>query len=282
MVPACWRLDCVGTMARSARDIALILRVIAGHDPLDVTSSSAPVPDFPQRLGLRLDGVRFGLVRQMYELTGIADDVRAVIDDATVVLEQLGGTVTLVDLPELAMTEAAYPAAVLPEIAAAHRHRLVNAYADLDQNTRTLLAAGAAVPPGVQRRAQRLCGLIAHRLRRTFGEFDILIGATTHGGAHPREVPKSGTSHTTDSVIAPRGLGGLAQRRSFSLAGVPALSTPCGFDREGMPLGLHVASARFEDATILRAAHAFQDATTWADERPVAYRGDIGGREATA
>jgi aspartyl-tRNA(Asn)/glutamyl-tRNA(Gln) amidotransferase subunit A len=107
MVPACWRLDCVGTMARSARDIALILRVIAGHDPLDVTSSSAPVPDFPQRLGLRLDGVRFGLVRQMYELTGIADDVRAVIDDATVVLEQLGGTVTLVDLPELAMTEAA-------------------------------------------------------------------------------------------------------------------------------------------------------------------------------
>ena len=257
--PLAWSLDCVGPLTRTARDAALLLRVLAGSDPRDPTSSREPVPDYAAALGGDLAGVRVGVVEEMIDEPHTGAEARAATERAVAALAELGAEIRPVRLP--GMDDAKYVATplVLPDAIRYHRPQLLERYLDYDVNTRVRLMEGAILPAGLTARAERARVTLTRQVLGVLEEVDILAGAAAPGGAPPL-APSTPISTTEEALHALYGPGAVAGHHSriFSLAGVPALSVPCGFDTDGLPLGLHLAGRYFDEALILRVADAFE------------------------
>lgn len=261
--PLAWTLDCVGPFARSVEDIAIVMRLLAGHDPLDPTSSREPVPDYPALLDDDLSGVRLGLVREMMAPDVVGAAARDAVLSALETLRERGAVVVEVALP--LMTEARFlsPALTEPEAAAYHRRHLLERYGDYDVNTRIRLMVGTILPAGLVSIAQRARLKMAEQVRDALRDVDVLVGAGSSGGAPPlsaREPIRSKQEALEKLYGATTSSGQLT--RVFNLSGHPAMSVPCGFD-DGMPLSLHLAGRLFDEATVLRVGHAFERATDW-------------------
>jgi len=263
MIPLTWSLDCVGPLARSTRDVAAVLRVIAGPDERDPTASHARVDDYAAHLGAAdLRGLRVGVIDELMDPRGINNDAieasRAAID----ALRELGASVTSVSVPLLPTAGQVCNALVLVEAASHHRRWLRDRYLDYDINTRVGFLAGAVAPGLVAAHASRMRTAIAKQIIAHFDRMDVLAG------------PSAGVAHRLDAPRrrgADRGPGGVPVTpltQPFNLAGVPALSVPCGFDPNGLPLGLQLATPHFDEATLLRVADAYERATPWRGRRP--------------
>ena len=261
VVPLSWALDHVGPMARTAADAAIILGAIAGHDPRDETTSEEPVPDYVAWLSdTRLDGLRIGLPRQHF-FDNVDAEVLAAVRRAVSDLEELGAQVTEIDLPHVAEAPAAVNAIMLPEALAYHQRWLAERPQDYGDELRGRLEMGLLYPAVSYVQAQRLRSLIVEEWRENvFSRVDLLATPTTPVPAPSLE---EGDLQTTLNLIR--------FTNPFNLTGVPAISIPCGFTaagpstslRTGLPVGLQLAGRWFDEVTVLRAAHAYQQATDW-------------------
>jgi aspartyl-tRNA(Asn)/glutamyl-tRNA(Gln) amidotransferase subunit A len=265
VIPLSTSLDHVGPMARSAADAAIVLQAIAGHDPADETSSQEPVPDYAKRLeGRGLNGLRVGVPREHF-FDDVEEEVAAAVRGAISTLEELGSQVSEVSLPHIDEAPVAVSAVMLTEALGYHRRWLAERPQDYGDDVRQRLEMGTSASAGYEQ-AQRLRPLIVEEWReKVFDRVDLLAVPTT-----PVPAPRleEGDLQATLDLIR--------FTNPFNLVGVPAISVPCGFSsggpstspRTGLPIGLQFVGRWFEEATVLAAAHAYQQATDWHRRAP--------------
>jgi len=274
-------LDQIGALAKDVTDAAILLGVIAGHDPLDATSMDAPVPDYTTALTGDVRGVRVGVPRE-YFIPGMQPEVEAAVRAALGQLADLGAEVIEVSLPH---TDYALPAYYLiaPAEASANLARYDGVRYGLRVEQPTLEATyeatrGQGFGPEVKRRimlgtyalsagyydayylkAQKVRTLIKQDFDRAFEQVDVIVAPTTPTTAFRlgEKVDDPLQMYLSDVFTL-----------SVNLAGICALSVPCGFDAEGLPIGMQVMGPAFGEETILRVAYAYERAAQWHKRRP--------------
>ena len=269
-------LDQGGVLAASAEDAARMLREMAGFDPRDSTSVDAPVPDYPAGLGEPLAGVRIGLVREFLD-KGFDPEYERCVREALALFERLGASLREVSLPNIPLSVPAYyvvaPAECSSNLArydgVRFGHRCADArdLEDLYKRSRSE-GFGAEVKRRIMTgtyvlsagyydayylKAQRVRRLIAGDFERAFGEVDLLMGPTTPTPAFALGAKTADpiTMYLNDIYTI-----------GANLAGVPAMSVPCGF-AAGLPVGLQIIGPHFAEQRLLHAAHRYQLETDW-------------------
>jgi aspartyl-tRNA(Asn)/glutamyl-tRNA(Gln) amidotransferase subunit A len=280
-------LDQAGPFAQTALDCALLLNAMAGHDARDSTSLDRPPEDYTRLIrdsaGTRpLAGLRIGLPRE-YAGDGVDPDVAAAIDAAAAVLRELGASTVEVTLPNVGLSVPVYyviaPAEASSNLSrfdgVRYGHRAAQ-YADLTDMYRKSRAEGFGAE--VKRRiligtyvlshgyydayylkAQQVRRLIADGFRHAYERCDVILGPTApsaafHFGAKTDD-PVQMYLNDIFTIAA-------------NLTGAPAISIPCGFDRNGLPVGLQIQGDYFAEAKILNVAHRYQQATDWHQRAP--------------
>ena len=262
-IPLSLTLDHVGPMTRTVGDAALLLEAIAGHDPRDPASGTRPVADFRRPLGEGAKGLRIGLPAQ-YFADSMETEVRAAVDAAVAVLAAEGAEVEEVSLPHARFAPAAFLGIVMPEAASLHTRRLRERARDYGAEVRRLLYAGHVVSGVRFAQAQRARTLIIEDLASALRRVDVLALPTTAIAAPRLGQQTVALGERTVNVVAALDRFCL----SFNLAGLPAVSVPCGFTAGGLPIGLQLAGRPWAEATVLRAAAAYEAATPWHTLRP--------------
>lgn len=287
-------LDQAGPMARTAQDCAWLLTAMAGFDPKDATSLEQPTEDFSRLFdqptasateSAPLAGLRMGLPEQYFG-PGLAPQVRQVIDQAIAQLERLGGRVVLVDLPRTELSIPSYYV-IAPAEASSNLSRFDGVRyghrTDQAQDLETLYRRSRTEGFGleVQRRiligtfvlshgyydayylqAQKVRRLIAQDFDRAFEQCDLILGPVSPTAAWPQADVK--TQDPLSEYLAD------VYTLGASLAGLPAMSVPCGFVQAGsrLPVGLQIIGPRFQEARMLAVAHAYQLSTDWHYQTP--------------
>jgi len=265
-IPLSWSLDTAGPLGRTVEDCALVLEIIAGHDPRDPLTARRPVPAYRAALTGEVRGLRVGMIRELTHGGETDPEVRDAVVAATGVLGGLGARVDEVSVPLATRAGAAFMALCDSEGAARHLPWLRSRATDYDEGTRRRLLAASLLPAALLHSAQHARALIRQQLGDALATHDVLLAPTSHRAA-PTIAAFTAPITSTGQAAAR-----FFTRRSFTtpaaLAGLPALAVPCGFDAAGLPLSLQVIGRRFEDATVLRVGHAYEQATAWHRRRP--------------
>ena len=280
-------LDQAGPFAQTAEDLALLLNAMAGHDPRDSTSLDRPVEDYTRTLaagrGVRpLSGVRIGLPREYFG-AGLDAGVAAAIDEALTELRALGATTVDIALANVRLAVPVYyviaPAEASSNLSrfdgVRYGHRAAS-YSDLNDMYEKTRAEGFGAE--VKRRilvgtyvlshgyydayylkAQQVRRLIADDFRRAYQGCDVIAGPTA-----PTAAFRIGAKTDDPVEMYLNDIFTVAA----NLTGAPALSIPCGFDRNGLPVGLQLQGDAFTEAMLLDVAHRFQQATDWHKRAP--------------
>jgi aspartyl-tRNA(Asn)/glutamyl-tRNA(Gln) amidotransferase subunit A len=274
-------LDHVAPFALDVVDAGLLLGAVAGHDPLDATSVEAPVPDYVAGLAGGVRRLRIG-VPDEYFGAGLDPEIERAVRSAIDVLRELGATIERVSLPSTEHGVATYyivaPAEASSNLARYDgvKYGLRIAGKDLiDMASRTRAAGfGAEVKRRIMLgtyalsagyhdayygQAQKVRTLVRRDFEAAFARVDLLAAPTTPGVAF-RHGAKSDplAMYMNDVYTIPA-----------SMTGLPALSIPCGFSDAGLPIGLQLIGRALDEATLLRAAHAYEHATPWHQRHPV-------------
>ncbi len=248
VVPLSWSLDHVGPMARTVRDCALVLAAIAGPDANDPSTVDAPVEDWADGLDDGLAGLRIGVPAAFaYERT--SPDVAARVQEAIATLSRLGAHVREVERPVLQEYWAAASQVLIGEAAAYHKPNMEQRAQDIGESVRQRIQIGLDMPATDYIGGARL----RDESRRTAD--DVLLD-----GLDLLAMPSTiNTAATIESVTADDPTLGLTWLTApFDLTGQPAISIPCGFTDDGLPVGLQLIGRRFDERTVLRAAHTFE------------------------
>lgn len=264
--PLSWSMDTAGPLTRTVEDCALLLRLIAGYDPKDPLSSRRPVPDYSAGLTGEVRGLRVGVIRGLTFSPDTDSEVRNAVLEAAALLEKLGAEVEEISLPLLPLAGAVFMALADSEGAGLHQAWLRSRAADYDQGTRRRLLTASLLPSAVYHQAQRARALIRQQILEALRQVDLLLCPTS-----PRPAPliaDSAAPITSKEEAARRFFTRRSYTTPFSLAGVPALSVPCGFTASGLPIGLQLAGRPFDEATLFRVGHAYEQETTWHLSRP--------------
>lgn len=262
-IPLSLTLDHTGPMTRSVADAALLLQVVAGADPRDPSSSAQPVPDYSRALTGEVKGLKIGLPRE-YFADYMDGEVREAVRAAIQVLADRGAAVKEVSLPHCRYVPAAFVGLVLPEASSGHAHYLKTRAQEYGSEVRALLYIGLLLPASRYVQAQRVRTLIIQDLAEVLQRVDVLALPTVAIPA-PRIGQQSVTlGDKTVNVIAALDRFTLP----FNLAGLPAITVPCGFTSGGLPIGLQLAGKAFAEPTVLRAAYAYEAQTSWHTRHP--------------
>jgi aspartyl-tRNA(Asn)/glutamyl-tRNA(Gln) amidotransferase subunit A len=254
-VPVSAWFDTVGPMARRVADVARIFAVIAGHDPDDPMSEDRPVSNVMGELDRPITGLRIGVQRRWF-LDDLAPALSAAIESALARFRELGAEIVDIDLGDIERSHELLAFKVLlADAYNLHKDRLEATPEAFGRDVYTRAMLGKEVRGHEYAAALRWNEGFKHRLRHVFGSVDAILSPTVPFGAPKAEAGLQGDAwfatirHITRYTYC------------WSFAGVPALSVPCGFDDEGLPLGMQIAAPWFEEATALRLGHAYQTAT---------------------
>jgi aspartyl-tRNA(Asn)/glutamyl-tRNA(Gln) amidotransferase subunit A len=263
VTPLAWSLDHAGPMARTVRDVALALRVVAGFDPLDPSSAREDVPDYQAALGdgASLKGRAFAVAPEL--LSPCEPEVRAVVERALAHLESLGARRRDVRLPSVPAMNVACEVLIGAEAAVFHEENLrrPERRALLDPAVRMYATSGRLYMATDYVKAQRLRAQLQAELEQALEGADVLVCPSD-----PTLTPKVGQAPVLEG----------RERMWFeygtvnlgNLSGAPALSIPCGFTGDGLPVGLQLYARPFDEATLLSVAHVYEQTTEWQRRRP--------------
>lgn len=265
MTPMCWFTDAAAPMTKTVADSALVLGAIAGYDPRDPTTSRQLVPDYTAGLGQGLQGLRVGLIRELYEHDDMHPDVKQAIHQATEMFRDLGADVQEISIPLIPLAGAIFVGAGDTEGAGARDDILRTRPEDLDAASRTRLQAAALVPAKLQNRAMKARVILRQQFLLALEQVDILVSATS---PFPPPLHTELTApFTNEEDVRSRFFFRRAYTASYALAALPAISIPGGFTADTLPIGLQLGTRPFAEATMLRAAHAYEQATSWHTQR---------------
>jgi aspartyl-tRNA(Asn)/glutamyl-tRNA(Gln) amidotransferase subunit A len=274
-------LDHVGPLTRTVTDAAQVLSVIAGSDPCDATSVPDAVPDYVAGLRAGARGLTLGVPRE-YFAEGLDPEVERAVRDAIDVLRGLGARVEEVSLPTTDYGIAVYyiiaPAEASSNLArydgVKYGLRTSGAKDLIDMSSRTrargfgaevkrrimlgTYALSAGYYDAYYAKAQKVRTLVKRDFDRAFSRVDVIVAPTTPGVAFKHGEKEDPLAMYLNDVYTV----------GADLAGLPAISVPCGLSRAGLPIGLQVIGKALDEPTVLRAAHAYEQATDWHTKRP--------------
>lgn len=263
--PLVWSLDTAGPMTRTVADSALILRTIAGHDPKDAFSARLPVPDYLAGLNGDVRGLRVGVIRELLESSFLDRETGAVVRAAAGVLGRLGARVEEVSLPMILLGGVVFCAIADSGTALQHRQALLTQPERFDAGPRRRMLAASLLPVALYLKVEQARNLMRDQVRAALERFDVLLCPTAPAPAVRIDRAQVATWTTEDLIrFWQRG----SHTSPFSLAAVPALSVPCGFSVSGLPVGMQLVGRPFGEATILRAAHAYETNSDAHTKRP--------------
>jgi aspartyl-tRNA(Asn)/glutamyl-tRNA(Gln) amidotransferase subunit A len=264
--PAAWSMDQIGPLTRTVEDTALVLGIIAGYDPADPLTSRSAVPDYRAALAGGAKGMRIGVVTELVDGADTQAEVCRAIREAARGLSGLGAAVEDISLPLIPLAGAVFMALCDSDAAGYHTRWLSERAAEYDQGTRRRLVTAGLIPAAAVHRAARARALIRAQVLEALSRFDLLLAPTS-----PHPAPAI-ASHTAPITSKKEAGGRFFTRRSYttpaSLAGVPAISVPCGFTSGGLPIGLQLIGRPFGELTVLNAAHAWEKATGLGHRHP--------------
>jgi aspartyl-tRNA(Asn)/glutamyl-tRNA(Gln) amidotransferase subunit A len=258
ILPLGFSLDHAGPMAWTAEDCAIMLQAMAGHDPADPASANVPIPDYRAGLPGGVKGLRIGLIRHFYERDNEANTAtRQAIDAAARKYAELGCTVRDIALSPLDQWSACGVTIMLSESYAIHEDNLKRRFTDYGEIFRDRMALAGLITAADYIQALRRRRELVAELDRAMADLDLVMTAAAPSEAPPIDaVPKFGTLQLPSLTIP------------FNVTGSPAMSVCCGYTDTGLPLSFQIVGKRFQDATVLRAAHAYEQATEWRSRRP--------------
>jgi aspartyl-tRNA(Asn)/glutamyl-tRNA(Gln) amidotransferase subunit A len=270
LMPACWFFDQAAPMTKRVEDCAVVLGAIAGHDPKDPSTSQRPVPDYSASLAIGIRGLRVGVIRELHEHRDVHPEVRGAVEAALETMRGLGAEVREVSIPLLNLAGAIYIAIGDTEAAGACDELLRRCPEMLDPASRTRLQAASLVPFKVYNRAMKARVLLRRQFMAALSHVDVLVSATSPYPA-PKHVDLTAPFADKDDLRA-RFFFRRSYTGSYALTALPAISVPCGFtsDRLPLPIGLQIGARPFAEDMVLRVAHAYEQATTWHQRRPPA------------
>ncbi len=252
-----WSLDHPGPMVRTVEDAAITMNVIAGHDPKDVASAKVEIPDYTTALTGDVKGLRIGMPKEYFDAP-LDPQVRKAV------LESMGAEVKEVSFPMFEQSQAISSTVLMAEATAYHRDLLEKDGHQLYEPVRQRLQAGLFISAADYLRAQQARTLLDQEGRRLLDDVDLLAGPT-----EPVTAPEILAARVLAGEQEIGVVGALTQyTRPYNINGFPAISVPCGFSDTGLPIGLQLAGKPFDELTVLRAAHAYEQATDWHTRRP--------------
>ena len=274
-------MDQVGPLTKDVRDCAMLLEAIAGQDPGDSTSVNRPVPRYTESLTGDVRGIRLGIPRE-YFVSGIQPEVEKAVRAAIRQLEKNGAVVEEISLPHTEFAVAVYYIVATAEassnLARYDGMRFGHRAQAKDLNDTYMISRDEGFGAEVKRRimlgtyalsagyydayylkAQRVRTLIKHDFDEAFKRCDVIVTPTA-----PTTAFKLGEKTQDPLQMYLSDIYTI----SINLAGLPALSLPCGFAADGMPIGMQIIGKPFDEATILRVAHGYEQATEWHKKKP--------------
>ena len=258
-----WTLDHVGPMTKTVQDAAIMLNVISGFDSSDPASVDFSHPDFVRSLRDDITGLRLGVPKN-YFFEKIDPEVEEAVVAAIEVLRRLGAEILEVDIPFVEHTMAAEFAIIAGEASAYHEKSLRRSSRLYNQDVRTFLELGELLPTRYYLKAQRVRGLIKTALEATLNGVDAIVTPTA-----PVPPARLGQRDFTFDERKENVLYTYVRYCCpFNLAGLPAVSIPCGFTQDTLPIGLQIAGKAFDEETMLRLAQAYESATNWHTRSP--------------
>jgi aspartyl-tRNA(Asn)/glutamyl-tRNA(Gln) amidotransferase subunit A len=275
-------LDQIGPMTKDVRDAAILLQVIAGHDPLDSTSADIPVPDYEAGLTGDIQGIRIGIPSE-YFIPGMDPEVESAVHEAIRVLERLGAVQEKISLPH-----TDYAVAVYYLVATAEASSNLERYDGVKYGYRTprsehlidmyMKTRREGFGPEVKRRimlgtyalsagyydayylkALKVRTLIRQDFTEAFKRCDVIVTPTS-----PTPPFKFGEKADDPLQMYLSDIFTI----SANLAGIPGINVNCGYTKSELPIGLQIIGKPFDEETILRVAHAYEQATGWYKQRP--------------
>ena len=260
-----WSMDTVGPLSRTVEDCAITLQAIAGHDPKDPFTWNVPVPDYHQALDGNIRGVRIGVIRERTESPLLDSEFERAVTNAVGVLGELGASIEHVSLPLTEHTGAITTAIIGVEWTSLHRRVFETHFDQLDHNNKIRFLTGSLIPAQGYYKAQKLRALLRQQILDWLERVDVLVLPTGPVTARPVEtVPGIQSKEHAASGLA----GRISFTGPFNLAGVPALSLPCGFSSENLPMGLQIVGRPFAEETVMKVAYAYEQSTDWHTRRP--------------
>jgi aspartyl-tRNA(Asn)/glutamyl-tRNA(Gln) amidotransferase subunit A len=267
-------LDHIGPFAKTAKDAAIMLRTMAGRDPMDSTSADLPVPDYVAELDKPVKGLKVGVAKEYFG-EGLEPETRAVIETAIQKLASLGCEIVEVSLPHtkyaipayylVATAEASSNLARFDGVRYGHRARGARTLADMYRRSRDegfgpevkrrimlgTYALSAGYYDAYYLKAQRVRTLLTRDFEDAFKKVDVIVGPTC-------PTPAFKLGEKVDDPLAMY----LADIYTVTanLAGIPGISIPAGQSKEKLPIGMQIFSKHFDEGTILRVAHAYEQA----------------------
>jgi aspartyl-tRNA(Asn)/glutamyl-tRNA(Gln) amidotransferase subunit A len=264
VMPLSWSNDHVGPMARTVRDCALLLQVVAGRDPLDATSSAQPVPEYLASLGGGIRGLRVGVPENFF-FQGVHPEMEAAVRKAAEVIAGLGAQVSEIRLPDPQTMSDVCNIVSRSEGSTIHARLLRERPHEVQPVVRARLELGLQIPAYDYLQALRLRARLARAfITEVFAQVDVLVAPVIPEPAPPLAHATLGPVH---ELVARQGRFSRLTR-PFNGLGLPALSVPCGFSSAGLPLAFQIVGRPFDEATVLRAGHAYEQAAAWTARRP--------------
>ena len=257
VIPLAWSMDTVGPMARTVADCALMFNAIAGHDPRDQSTAPVPTVDYTADLDSGVEGLRIGVVPD-YFFAHLQPAVATAVHDAIETLRGIGMTSRDVSIANIHGLISAQLTVESCEPSAYHQYWLRERPGDYGDDVRTLLELGELHPATHYIQAQRYRSLLRSEFLDAFKSVDVFVCPT---------LPFTATAVGATNVVIEDGveedmLGAIMQFTGVSsLTGLPALAVPCGFDADGMPIGVQLIGRPFDEATLLRVGAAYQRVT---------------------
>ena len=259
-----WSLDHLGPMTRTVADAALMLGAMAGHDAADGSSSRRAVLDYMKTLERGIVGLRVG-VPENYYFDGVSADMAAAVREAAKVMAGLGAKVTELRVPDPRPMIDAANVIIWSESTTIHARAVRDQPDELSPVSRTRLQVGFQVSAYEYLQAARLrARLTRDFVREVFTQVDALVAPVIPEPAPALAEAKSGTP---GDVIA-RMARFSRLTRPFNGLGLPALALPCGVSADGLPLALQIVGRAFDEGTVLRIGHAYEQAAGWWTRRP--------------
>jgi aspartyl-tRNA(Asn)/glutamyl-tRNA(Gln) amidotransferase subunit A len=257
VIPMAWTLDHVGPMCKTVEDAATVLSAIAGYDELDPSTVNVPVADYSRAVRTPASKLRLG-VPKMGFFENLHPEIAKALEVARGVLEKLTAGVREVAVPAAGSVTDVWN----PEIYAYHTPWITKSPELYQEATRTLIQRAADTRSAVYAQARRRVDMLRRDIKKVFAEVDLLITPTQRTPAG-LITPVPGAA-----PAAAAGGGGLNNTAAFNIYGLPTISIPCGFTKDGLPIGLQISGAPFAESAVIALAYAYEQATEWHTRRP--------------
>jgi aspartyl-tRNA(Asn)/glutamyl-tRNA(Gln) amidotransferase subunit A len=262
VIPLSWTLDHVGPICKTVEDAALMLAGIAGYDDSDPSSVNIPVADYSRAIRMQPSKLRLGVVRTPF-FNNLDAEVGRAMDAALDVLRRLTASVRDVQIPATGPVGEIWN----PEIYAYHTPFITKSPELYQESSRAQIQRMAEEKSGIYAQARHQVDVVRREIKKVFATVDLLITPTQRSTA-PLLVPPQPVANAGRGGAA-GGAGGGNTTAPFNIYGLPTISVPCGFTASGLPIGLQIGAAHFDELTVLALAHAYEQATEWHKKRPI-------------